>query len=191
MNKQTGLSCAAEKYLCTYEGILIDMMLGMSGAKPTDSISENFIVQMIPHHQAAIAMSRNILRYTDNDELKRIAGGIISSQTKSIENMRDIACTCGRQINTRTELNRYQCKVNTIIQVMFSEMINSGSGNCMNCDFLREMIPHHMGAVRMSRNALDFDICPQLKPILTAILVSQEEGIRQMRELLQKLDCKQ
>lgn len=187
MNNQTGLSCAAEMYLCAYEGILIDMMLGMSGARPADSISENFIAQMIPHHQAAIAMSRNILRYTDNEELKEIARGIISSQTESIEDMRDIACSCGRQINGRTELNRYQCKVNTIIQVMFSEMINIGADNCINCDFLREMIPHHMGAVRMSRNALNFDICPQLKPILTAIIVSQEEGIQQMRELLQKL----
>lgn len=189
MNKKTGLSSSAEKYLCAYEGILINMMIGMSGAELTDSISKNFIAQMIPHHRAAIEMSENILKYTDNKELQRIAKGIISSQTKSIENMQAITCVCGEQMNSRHELNRYQCRTNTIIQVMFSEMINAYSDGCINCDFLREMLPHHMGAVRLSRNALEFDICPQLKPILTAIITSQEEGIRQMQSLLQRLDC--
>lgn len=189
MNSKTGLSSPAKRYLCAYEQILIDMMLGMSGAELTDSISGNFIVQMIPHHRAAIEMSENILNYTDNKEIQRIARGIISSQTKSIENMQAIACACDKQMNSRSELNRYQCRTNTIIQVMFSEMINAYSDGCINCDFLREMLPHHMGAVRMSKNTLEFDICSKLKPILTAIITSQEEGIRQMQSLLQRLDC--
>ncbi len=49
----------------------------MSNAKLTNSISHNFIVQMIPHHEAAIEMSENILKYTSNDSLQNIASNKI------------------------------------------------------------------------------------------------------------------
>ena len=54
------------------------------------------------------------------------------------------------------------------------------------CDFIREMIPHHEGAIRMSENALRFSLCPELIPILDAIIISQKEGVRQMRKLLEE-----
>lgn len=47
------------------------------------------------------------------------------------------------------------------------------------------MIPHHMGAIRMSENALRFPICPELIPILTAIISSQKRGVQEMEKLLQ------
>ncbi len=62
----------------------------MKNARMTNSISYNFIVQMIPHHQAAIDMSRNILQYTTCVALQDIAMGIVEEQTKSIENMQKL-----------------------------------------------------------------------------------------------------
>ena len=49
---------------------------------------------------------------------------------------------------------------------------------------MREMIPHHKGAIRMSENALRFDICPELKPILCEIITSQQKGVSEMTQLL-------
>lgn len=54
---------------------------------------------------------------------------------------------------------------------------------------MREMIPHHRGAVRMSENALRFCLCPELVPLLNEIIVSQKKGIKEMECLLKKLDC--
>lgn len=54
------------------------MIQGMTEAELTGSISDNFIVQMIPHHRAAIEMSGNILKYTTSIPLQEIALGIIS-----------------------------------------------------------------------------------------------------------------
>ena len=48
------------------------------------------------------------------------------------------------------------------------------------------MIPHHRGAVRMSENALRFPLCPELVPLLDAIIVSQKEGIRKMQCLMKR-----
>lgn len=178
-----------EKYLITYYSILDKMISGMTSAKLTDSISHNFIVQMIPHHKAAIEMSENILKYTKNAQLKNIAEQIITEQTKSIENMQNIKHKCSKLTNSKEELWQYQGKMDEIIQTMFARMKCARSTNQVDCDFMWEMIPHHMGAVEMATTTLRHNICPQLVPILNAIIKSQRKGIRQMEKLLQTLGC--
>ncbi len=189
MEKTNNCSNAAKNYLTDYYTILDNMIQGMTNAKLTDSISYNFIVQMIPHHRAAIEMSRNILKYTDNKPLETIASDIISEQTKSIENMRDIQNLCKEFQNPEQDLRVYQHRMNEIMQNMFSKMNNARSTCRLNCDFMWEMIPHHMGAVEMSETTLQYSICPKLKPILHAIIISQQRGIIQMQRLLSSIGC--
>lgn len=183
------LSNVTKDYLDAYYRILDEMIRGMTEAELNDSISHNFIVQMIPHHRAAIEMSRNILKYTTCVPLQEIAEGIVTEQTKSIENMEAVLCTCGEKLNTQS-VSRYQHRVGRIMNTMFERMGSACETNNIDADFMREMIPHHEGAVEMSENALSYDICPELKPILEAIITSQKRGIRQMRALLDNMGCK-
>ena len=145
----------------------------------------NFIVQMIPHHEAAIEMSKNILQYTTFIPLQDIAQGIIEEQTQSIADMRNALSQCDMQTDSPCDLRLYQECVQQIMQAMFSRMKTAVSTNQINANFMREMIPHHMGAIRMSENALRYSVCPKLVPILKAIIASQERGIREMKRLLQ------
>ena len=169
----------------------------MSNAKLTNSISHNFIVQMIPHHEAAIEPTEgeilfkgeNILKYTSNDSLQNIASNIITEQTTSIENMLSIKKNCSCLVNQRQELQLYQTKINQVMQTMYSNMRRACSTNQINCNFLWEMIPHHEGAVLMSEITLQFNICPELKPILDSIISSQKKGISEMQHLLHCLEC--
>ena len=149
------------------------MIEEMTSAKLTNSISHNFIVQMIPHHQAAIKMSQNILKYTTLLPLQNIAKNIISEQTKSEE-----------QFDSKQDICLYQNGFDRITRTMFSRMRNACSTNQINANFMREMIPHHQGAIRMSKNALYFSICPRLILILQTIIVPQEKGVQEMKELL-------
>lgn len=183
------LSHVAQDYLAAFCAILDDMIRDMTQAELTDSISHNFIVQMIPHHRAAIEMSNNILKYTTNVPLQEIATQIVSEQTKSIEDMHRIEASCSECRNTKQELFLYQRRMDQILQTMFTEMGGARGTNRLDCDFMWEMIPHHRGAVRMANNALCFAICPGLKPILHSIITSQERGIRQMNRLLQRIGC--
>lgn len=171
-------------YLRTFSCILDEMICRMTQAELSDSISYNFIVQMIPHHRAAIEMSRNILKYTADVRLCSIASQIISEQTQSIQNMLQIVCCCKNCQNSSQDICTYQARVNQILPVMFSGMRNACSTNCIDANFIREMIPHHEGAVQMSENALNYPICQELRPILQAIIVSQKRGIAQMQQLL-------
>lgn len=189
MNRGRRLDRATQGYLSAYYSILERMIGDMTGAALTDSISHNFIVQMIPHHRAAIEMSQNILKYTSNKELQCIASDIITEQTKSIENMQSVEQCCRCFTNTGRELYLYQSRMNTIMKNMFYKMKRAYISNCINCDFMWEMIPHHEGAVRMSETTLQFGICPELKPILEAIITSQKNGIEEMKNLLHCLGC--
>ncbi|MCD8239701.1 MAG: DUF305 domain-containing protein [Clostridiales bacterium] len=187
MNSLYKLTADAKEYLSRYYDILEEMISGMTDALLAESISRNFIVQMIPHHMAAIEMSENILKYTSLRPLIKIAEGIISEQTESIDNMLKAKPQCGRLFNTPYDLSLYMKRFSFIADAMFSEMGSAYADNNISADFMREMIPHHRGAVRMCENALAFDICPELKPIMYKIISSQNEGITEMEVLLSKI----
>ena len=174
----------AAEYLRRYREILDTMIDEMTNAQLGCSISQNFIMQMIPHHRAAIEMSRNLLQYTTFVPLQNIARNIIVEQTESIGNMQAVLDRCGGLSSTEQDLCLYQRRFQRIAQAMFSQMRSACAGNRINADFMREMIPHHEGAVRMSENALCFPLCPELVPILSRIIVSQKKGVREMKRLL-------
>ena len=173
MQTSCKLSNVAKNYLNTFHCTLDGMIQDMTEAELNNSISYNFIAQMVPHHQAAIEMSQNLLQYTTFIPLQDIACGIIAEQTKSIETMQEIQCACGMRKNCSQDLCLYQRRVDQIMQHMF----------------IREMVPHHMGAIEMSKTTLQYDICPQLKPVLDTIISSQQKGICQMRRLLHQPGC--
>lgn len=193
-------------YLTCFDQILQDIIQGMTTPRPRGSISGLFIRQMIPHHEAAIRMSENLLQYTaisgggkpgcncgpttayDKEiiiPLNKIARNIIEEQTKSIQNMKEAFFCCSEQENNNQEMRCYMNAFRSITRTMFIEMKRAPRTEQIPCDFIREMIPHHEGAIRMSENALRFSICQQLIPILDAIIISQKEGVRQMKNLLE------
>ena len=187
-------------YLTCFDQILQEMIRGMTRPRPKGSISGLFIRQIIPHHEAAIRMSENLLQFTkpsgkncdccDTYEkdlilpLNNIAKNIIEEQTKSIEHMKNAFFCCCEHENSNQDMRRYMMVFRPVVQTMFSEMRRAPRTERIPYDFIREMIPHHQGAVSMSENALRFPVCPQLIPILDAIIISQKEGIRQMQKLL-------
>lgn len=184
MNDNCQFSIVTKEYLKTFHRILDEMIHNMTEARLATSISYNFMVQMIPHHRAAIEMSCNLLKYTTDISLQNIALGIIDAQTKSIEDMEKILCSCQKFRNCERDLWQYQKKMDHIMQTMFSEMGNARSTNNINDNFMQEMIPHHEGAIKMSETTLQYNICPELVPILNAIISSQKKGVMEMQELL-------
>lgn len=174
-----------EKFQCT----LKEMMDQMSSAAAAESISAGFIRQMISHHRAAIAMAGNLLRFTTNIALQNFALNIISSQEKSIENMSAICGRCQSFVNYPREAYFYKRGNDPIVSNMFHEMQSACTDNNIDTNFLREMIPHHKGAVLMSEHALRFRLCPELVRLLDGIIQSQKEGLRQLQQMLSQSEC--
>lgn len=187
MSDPSILSLNTQRYLAEYNAILARMASRMESAEPDGSVSGSFIRQMLPHHEAAIEMSRNLLRYTTNLQLQRIAQNIITGQTRSIEAMERIRRTCANTRNTPQSAARYASCVYGIVETMLAAMESARTVNSIDLNFISEMIPHHEGAVRMSRLALRFSLCPGLVPILNDIVTSQSRGLRELRELRSRL----
>lgn len=183
------LSTDAKTYLCCYYQILDEMVQGMTTASLTHSISHNFIVQMVPHHRAAIQMSNNILRFTNHSAVRRIAQRIIDEQTQGIGQMEDILPACNQSSNPQMDLRLYQRRMDLVYREMYAAMGSAPERNALAAVFMREMIPHHRGAIRMAENALKYDVCTGLVPILRAIATQQRQGIAQMRSLLRRMEC--
>lgn len=62
----------------------------MSGVESSGKLEEDFLRAMIPHHQGAIKSSEQILKYTQNKNIRAIAERIIKVQQQEIEQFREI-----------------------------------------------------------------------------------------------------
>lgn len=73
--------------LATTEGMGMEMgpMRVADGEAPFD---QRFIEAMIPHHEGAIAMARDALDHAERQEIKDLAGAIITAQEREIAEMR-------------------------------------------------------------------------------------------------------
>jgi len=69
------------------DAAMAKMMAGMAVA-PSGDVDHDFAAMMIPHHQGAIDMAQAELRYGRNEQLRRIAQGIIVEQQQEIAAMR-------------------------------------------------------------------------------------------------------
>ncbi|WP_041177492.1 DUF305 domain-containing protein [Brachyspira intermedia] len=70
--------------------IMDKMMADMAVIEITGNNDIDFLKGMIPHHQAAIDVSKKILEYTKDDKIKEIANRIIKAQEKEIEDMNNM-----------------------------------------------------------------------------------------------------
>jgi uncharacterized protein (DUF305 family) len=72
-----------KSFLAMTQAAMGSMMAGMQAA-PRGDVDQDFIAQMVPHHQGAIDMARAELRYGRNEQLRRIAQEIIVEQQAEI-----------------------------------------------------------------------------------------------------------
>jgi uncharacterized protein (DUF305 family) len=75
------------QYLAETNEAMMRMHQAMN-APSTGDIDADFVEMMVAHHQGAIDMARVQLRYGHNEQLRRIAQGIIVEQQQEITAMR-------------------------------------------------------------------------------------------------------
>lgn len=189
MTNTSPLSTDAKNYLCCFYQILDEMTQGVTAASLTHSISHNFIVQMIPHHRAAVRMSDNILRFADNQAVRRLAQRISEEQAQGIAELEAMLSICTQQTNPQLDLRLYQRRMDLIFREMFASMGSAPENNRLSAIYLQEMLPHHRGAVRMAENTLKYDVCLELVPPLRHIIRRQCRQIGQMQALLGRMGC--
>lgn len=103
-----------------------------------------FLSMMIPHHQAAVAMSQAVLG-TEDPKVKAWANAIIKDQNREIAQMNTLLRTSGG----------VDSKMHAMMKSMVGDMASSvkSAGN-KDRAFVQGMIPHHASAIDMANLAL-------------------------------------
>ncbi len=149
-------------------------MQGNMGDMPDMHVSseEEFIVEMIPHHQEAVDTSLVIINNTENEDLRDLARRIVDAQRREIDMMEgwlDQYYDGGYEPD-------YQKMMPPLKQM---------SGEQQDIAYLRGMIRHHMMAVMMARQVLQLDPSERVEEFARNVTEVQTSEIREMRRMLQ------
>lgn len=177
------------KYIENYKSIMQVMQDEMTNAPKTGDPSLDFLYEMIPHHEAAVSMSENLLDYGSNTKVKELAAAIIKEQLSGIKQMKALLDELKNnpQVDKKKEaeyLKGYEKAFNEMMEEMDEE---KPTGN-INLDFLEEMIPHHEGGIDMASNILKYTNSKELQKIANQIIANQSKQVKQMEKLKDALD---
>ena len=141
-----------------------------------------FLDTMIHHHEGAVEMAEMVVKKTQNEELKKFAQKIVDDQKKEIAEMREWRekwfAGAARAINM--EMPGMADSMKPMDDGM--KKMDAATGKEFDRLFLDMMIPHHDGAVVMSKEALQKSQRAEIKTLANAIIKAQEAEIKQMNE---------
>ena len=130
----------------------------------------DYLTQMIPHHEEAIAAAKVLQQGTERQEMRDFAASIIETQSAEVEQMKEwlAAWYPGRDTSVDYE--------------PMMRDLSGLSGNALDRAFLQDMVPHHMMAVMMSQQLVSGDLAEHdaVVPFAENIRDTQHQEIRTM-----------
>lgn len=149
---------------------------GNASMMPMHISSEfEFLSQMIPHHEEAIATAQQVLDQSDRPEMREFAQEIIDVQSAEIEQMQAWLAEW------------YPNEVSSQTYTPMMRNLDDLTGEALDQAFLEDMIMHHMHAVMMSQMLIHHGLVEHdpVEPFAEAIARTQRQEIRQMHTWLQ------
>jgi uncharacterized protein (DUF305 family) len=145
--------------------------VGMSGHMTTVESEFDYLAQMFPHHEEAIASAQVLLEGTDRPEMKDFAESIIDTQSTEVAQMREWLATW------------YPGQDPSVDYEPMMRDLSALTGDELDQAFLEDMVGHHMAAVMMSQQLLAGDLAehPDVVPFAEQIRDGQHAEIFQMR----------
>lgn len=173
-------------YMKKYDKIISNMKKDMQSIKVTGYPALDFLCEMMPHNEAGISMAKNVLKYTENDELKKIANTVIKEQGAEVEKMKEIIkCLKEKPLDENVKEEEYLKVYDCILKKMIEGLEKANNLNgCVDVDFLQQMIIHHEGGIAMAKNILKNTTNKEIREISENIVKTQEVQVKEMRELL-------
>lgn len=151
-----------------------------SSANASDSPYDlQFIDTMTAHHEGAVDMAKMAPKSTKNAELLKFANAIIIDQSKEMQQMAD------------WRLNWFGAKPKALNmempgmkESMSMDMKRLADARDQEFDllFIEMMIPHHEGAVTMSKDALQKSERAEIKNLANEIIKAQTAEIKLMND---------
>lgn len=154
-------------------------MMG-DGSMMGQNIDQHFIVQMIPHHEGAIAMAKIALERSKRPEMISLGNGIIEAQQKEINDMTawyqswfgSVPPAGGMGMMHMDGMSGDSAALQSVTAAEFDR------------EFITQMIPHHEMAVMMAQMLQASTERDEMKTLADNIITSQSREIDMMRSWL-------
>lgn len=143
-----------------------------------------FIDTMTVHHQGAVDMAQLVNTRTQRPEMKKLAQGIIDEQRKEIAQMKEWRAKWFG--DAKPAINMDFPGMRTGMGGMDVTKLGSLKANEFDVEFLKQMIPHHEGAIEMAKALKGSDSYAELKELSENIIRSQTAEIEQMQNWLKE-----
>lgn len=139
-----------------------------------------FLDTMIEHHKGAVMMAGPATVKAMHPEIKSLATDMISSQQGEIAQMK--VWRDKWFAGAAPAVNMEMPGMTDSMKGMDMKILTVVSGNDFDLSFIKQMVPHHEGAVTMANDALQRSSKPEIKTLAAAIIKAQESEIKQMKE---------
>lgn len=144
-----------------------------------------FLDSMIPHHQGALVMAEDAIVKSKRPELINLAKSIIADQKVEIAQMQQwrkqwYPKASATPIMWDAAMNGEMPMTAEHKQMMQMNMSLGAADDGFDKRFLDAMMPHHQGAVTMSKDALEKSKRPEMQKISKRIIASQQKEIDMM-----------
>ena len=171
---------------------------------------KEFLIHMIPHHQVAIDMSKEVMGHSTDPNIIYLARNIIFGQTDEIllmENMllssipnmssddkyklEDIPNQFTVYYPKESRADEYQCGLHHFSTNMAKEHKLKKEEPFTDEQYMKEMINHHDVAIEMSNRIMKYSTNPAIRTFANEIIKGQRYEIWLMKQYLQKNNQKQ
>ena len=138
-----------------------------------------FVAEMVPHHEAAVEMAEIAEKRGQSDFVKTLAANIIRTQNAEIATLRsEDADLAGDGVKVGS-LGLDEAQMG-----MDHDVASLRKVKPFDAAFVAAMLPHHQGALEMSKVELAKGGDPELKALAQEIIDAQTSEIAQMRDHL-------
>lgn len=146
-----------------------------------------FIDAMIPHHEGATIMAKEVLQKSQRPELRKLAEAIISAQEKEIAQMKAwrkawYPKAPSTPMAWHASMNHMMAMSEEQIKAMRMDMDLGAADAEFDRRFIDAMIPHHEAAVTMAKDMAQKSKRPQMQKLAQDIITSQAGEIQQMKQ---------
>jgi uncharacterized protein (DUF305 family) len=170
-----------------------DSSMGMKSMQTLEKLEGQpfdiaYMSQMIEHHTGAIEMAHACVTNCKRTEVKKAAQTIITDQEREIKQLTDWLKTWYDVAPDKAQMAMMRTDNKGMMDKAMGGM-KPMAGMARNPDkaFLEGMIPHHQGAIDMSKLALTKAARPELKVFAQSVITAQSSEITQFTAWLKTL----
>ena len=137
---------------------------------------EQFIAEMIPHHQEAVDTSKVIVANWETAVVKNLAQAIIDWQSSEITMLKGWLAS---QYPNSTYKSSYMAMMRSLSNLTDHELEDT---------YMEDMVKHHEAAIQMAKQVLDITQKPEIVKFANDVITTQSTEIAEFKKLLAAKD---